>query len=69
MIVITPLGILLGNYKFLIPFNVISEEFNKIKRQFSNLLVKLFPALLKLNNLSIKVLLEVFSYLVAETKD
>jgi ABC-type sulfate transport system permease component len=29
MIVITPLGIILGNYKFLIPFNVISEEFNK----------------------------------------
>jgi hypothetical protein len=31
MIVITPLGIILGNYKFLIPFNVISEEFNKNK--------------------------------------
>jgi hypothetical protein len=31
MIVVTPLGIILGNYKFLIPFNVIliSEEFNK----------------------------------------
>jgi hypothetical protein len=31
MIVMTPLGIILGNYKFLIPFNVISEEFNKNK--------------------------------------
>jgi hypothetical protein len=57
MIVITPLGIILGNYKFLIPFNVISEEFNKNKATGLEFTTKLFPALLKLNNLSVKVLL------------
>jgi hypothetical protein len=48
MIVITPLGIILGNYKFLIPFNVISEEFNKNKATILEFTTKIVSRIAKI---------------------
>jgi hypothetical protein len=48
MIVITPLGIILGNYKFLIPFNVISGEFNKNKATILEFTTKIVSRIAKI---------------------
>jgi hypothetical protein len=48
MIVITPLRIILGNYKFLIPFNVMSEEFNKNKATILQFTTKIVSRIVKI---------------------
>jgi hypothetical protein len=48
MIVITPLGTILGNCKFLIPFNVISEEFNKNKATILQFTTKIVSRIAKI---------------------